>query len=253
MQVFHTNIRQIRILKDDHLPACALNSDELVQISGEAPLVKKALFQIASRLHDNPSRSQHLLTSAVPMYTSGGSLMGPSGGPPIVGIAPLMGPYGAKEFFEDPYSATVEAAESLPKIASEDDEMVQISGDLDIAKDALIQVVTRLRANLFDREGAGSAFLPVLPYLPVSTDGSDGPNYDSRDGKRHGRGRHSYSAGYGGSSDFATNDSYGSYGGSQIGGSGSAYGAYGAYSSGRSGSSGLSSQNPVSRRRNYGY
>ncbi|XP_021812470.1 KH domain-containing protein HEN4 isoform X3 [Prunus avium] len=362
---------QIRILKDDHLPACALNSDELVQISGEAPLVKKALFQIASRLHDNPSRSQHLLTSAVPMYTSGGSLMGPSGGPPIVGIAPLMGPYGgykgdvgdwsrslysaprddasskefsirlvcptaniggvigkggviinqirqdsgavikvdsstsegddclitvsAKEFFEDPYSATVEAAvrlqprcsekverdsgiisfttrllvptsrigcligkggaivtemrritkanirilskESLPKIASEDDEMVQISGDLDIAKDALIQVVTRLRANLFDREGAGSAFLPVLPYLPVSADGSDGPNYDSRDGKRHGRG-HSYSAGYGGSSDFATNDSYGSYGGSQIGGSGSAYGAYGAYSSGRSGSSG---------------
>lgn len=65
-----------------------------LQISGEAPLVKKALFQIASRLHDNPSRSQHLLTSAVPMYTSGGSLMGPSGGPPIVGIAPLMGPYG---------------------------------------------------------------------------------------------------------------------------------------------------------------
>lgn len=49
----------------------------------------------------------------------------------------------------------------------------------------------------------------------MSADGSDGPNYDSRDGKRHGRG-HSYSAGYGGSSDFATNDSYGSYGGSQV-------------------------------------
>jgi hypothetical protein len=57
--------------------------------------VKKALSQIASRLHDNPSRSQHLLTSSVPnVYGSGGSLMGPTAGAPIVGIAPLMGPYG---------------------------------------------------------------------------------------------------------------------------------------------------------------
>ncbi|PON96367.1 Polyribonucleotide nucleotidyltransferase [Trema orientale] len=378
---------QIRILKDEHLPPCALSSDELVQISGDASVVKKALYQIASRLHDNPSRSQHLLTSAVPnVYPSGGSLMGPNAGGPIVGIAPLVGAYGgykgeagdwsrslysaprdetsskefsirlvcptgniggvigkggaiinqirqesgavikvdssategddclitvsAKEFFEDSYSPTIEAAvrlqprcsekverdsgivsfttrllvptsrigcligkggaivtemrratkasirilskENLPKIASEDDEMVQISGDLDVAKDALIHVVTRLRANLFDREGAVSTFLPVLPYIPMSADASDGLNYESRESKRHGRG-HSYSGGYGGSSDLASSDSYGSYGGSQIGGSGGAYGAYGAYSSGRPGSSGLSSQNPVSRRRNYGY
>ncbi|XP_041004480.1 KH domain-containing protein HEN4-like isoform X4 [Juglans microcarpa x Juglans regia] len=363
---------QIRILKDEHLPPCALSSDELVQISGEASVVKKALHQIASRLHDNPSRSQHLLTSAMSnVYASGGSLMGPSAGAPIVGIAPLMGPYGgykgdtgdwsrslysaprdeasskefslrlvcptgniggvigkggviinqirqesgavikvdsstaegddclitisAKEFFEETYSPTIQAAvrlqprcsekverdsgavsfttrllvptsrigcligkggsivtemrrltkanirilskENLPKVASEDDEMVQISGDLDIAKDALIQVVTRLRANVFDREGAVSAFLPVLPYLPVSTEGSDGINYENRDSKRHGRG-HSYSGGYGGSGDLAAADSYGGYGGSQIGGSGSAYGAYGSYSSGRTGSSG---------------
>ncbi|KAE8021709.1 hypothetical protein FH972_007577 [Carpinus fangiana] len=378
---------QIRILKDEHLPPCALSSDELVQITGEAPVVKKALSQIASRLHDNPSRSQHLLTSSVPnVYGSGGSLMGPTGGAPIVGIAPLMGPYGgykgdtgdwsrsiysaprdegsskefslrivcptgniggvigkggviinqirqesgavikvdssaaegddclitisAKEFFEDTYSPTIEAAvrlqprcsekverdsgvisfttrllvptsrigcligkggaivtemrrltkanirilskENLPKVASEDDEMVQIAGDLDVAKDALMQVVTRLRANLFDREGAMSTFLPVLPYLPVSADGSDGFNYESRDSKRHGRG-HSYSGGYGGSSDMAGGDSYGSYGGSQIGGSGNAYGAYGGHPSGRTSNTGMSGQNPVSRRRNYGY
>lgn len=91
----------------------------------------------------------------------------------------------------------------------------QISGDLDVAKDALIQVVTRLRANLFDREGAVSAFLPVLPYLPVSADGSDSLNYESRDSKRHGR-VHSYSGGYGGTSDLAATDNYGSYGGSQV-------------------------------------
>ncbi|KAL6990526.1 hypothetical protein U1Q18_042261 [Sarracenia purpurea var. burkii] len=347
-----TNIRsetgaQIRILKDDHLPLCALNSDELVQISGKAEVVRKALYQVASRLHDNPSRSQHMLTSAVPsVYPSGGSLMGPTSGGPIMGLAPLVGPYGgykgdggdwsrsfysssreesspkefslrlicptsniggvigkggviinqirqesgavikvdssttegddciisisAKEFFEDTHSPTVEAAlrlqprcsekverdsglisfttrllvpnsrigcligkggaiitemrritkanirilskENLPKIAAEDDEMVQISGDLDIAKDALVQVTSRLRANIFDREGAVSALVPVLPYLPMSTDGSDG--YDTRESKRHGRGR-SYSDGYG-ASDLPAIDNYGSYGGFQV-------------------------------------
>ena len=66
-----------------------------LQISGEPSLVRKALYQIASRLHDNPSRSQHLLASAVPTgYSSGGSLMGPTSGAPIMGLAPLVGTYG---------------------------------------------------------------------------------------------------------------------------------------------------------------
>lgn len=77
-----------------------------------------------------------------------------------------------------------------------------------------MQALTRLRANLFDKERAVSGFLPVLPYLPASVDGSDGLNYDSRDGKRHGRG--GYSGGYGGSSDLASGDGYGSYGNSQV-------------------------------------
>ncbi|OMO79326.1 hypothetical protein CCACVL1_13754 [Corchorus capsularis] len=377
---------QIRILKDEHLPSCALSTDELVQISGEAAVVKKALHQIASRLHENPSRSQHLLASAISnAYPASGALLGPAAGAQIVGIAPLVGHYGgykgdagewprslysaprdemsskefslrlvcptaniggvigkggaiinqirqesgavikvdssategddclitvsAKEFFEDTYSPTIEAAvrlqprcsekverdsgiisfttrllvptsrigcligkggaivtemrrltkanirilskENLPKIASDDDEMVQIAGDLDVAKDALIQITTRLRANIFDREGAVSALVPVLPYLPVPTEGTDGLSYESRDSKRHGRG-HAYSGGYG-SSDLSASDSYGSYGGPQVGGSSSAYGAYGNYSSGRGGPSGLSSHNPVSRRKNYGY
>lgn len=91
----------------------------------------------------------------------------------------------------------------------------QISGELDIAKDALVQVVMRLRANLFDREGSLPTMLPVLPYLPVS-EGSEGLNYDSRDSKRHGRGR-SYSGGYGPPSDIGPSDGYGGgYGGSQV-------------------------------------
>lgn len=91
----------------------------------------------------------------------------------------------------------------------------QIAGDLDVAKDALIQVTRRLRANVFDREAAVSAFVPVLPYLPMSENGSDRLSYDSgRDAKRHSRG-HPYSGGYG-SSDLAGPDSYGGYGGSQV-------------------------------------
>ncbi|KAK8334863.1 hypothetical protein V6Z12_A09G015100 [Gossypium hirsutum] len=357
---------QIRILKDD-LPSCALSTDELVQISGESAVVKKALHQIASRLHENPSRSQHLLASAVSnAYPPAGAMLGAAAGAQVVGITSLVGPYGrykgdtgewprsmysaprdemsskefslrlvcptaniggirqesgaaikvdssatdgddclitisAKEFFEDRYSPANEAAarlqprcsekvegdsgivsfttrllvptsrigcligkggaivtemrritkanirilskENLPKIASEDDEMVQIAGDLDVAKDALVQITTRLRANLFDREGAVNALVPVLPYLHVPTEGTDNLSYESREGKRHGR-VHSFSGGYS-SSDLSASDGYGSYGGLQIG---STPGAYGAYSSGRGGPSGLSSHTSVSRR-----
>ncbi|KAK7338771.1 hypothetical protein VNO77_19402 [Canavalia gladiata] len=208
---------QIRILKDDHLPTCALSSDEL-----------------------------HLLTSAVPgLYPAGGSLIGPTAGAPIglmgdIKVTPVTGRgpctqhqgmrHLQRNFQFDWFVLQQTFEENLPRIVAEDDEMVQISGDLDVAKDALVHVLTRLRANLFDREGTLFAFLPVLPYLPVSTDGSDGLNYDSRDGKRHGRG-HSYSSGYGGSSDLAPGDIYRSYDGSQLGSS-SAYGAYGSYSLG---------------------
>ncbi|GFY82976.1 RNA-binding KH domain-containing protein [Actinidia rufa] len=432
---------QIRILKDDHLPACALSSDELVQvvappekrdsaflarkcdgnailkrknrapkedgslpeqighksttpkpnrtksslvgvksrqienqselrravevrrsrsISGEPQVVRKALYQIASRLHDNPSRSQHMLASAVPnAYSSGGSLMGPNAGAPIMGLAPLVGSYGgykgdsrdwSRPFYSAPrgeasskefslrlicpaaniggvigkggtiinqirqesgagikvdssavggddciisISAKEHCAcnpgavrrlkeilvlfhfttrllvptsrigcligkggaiitemrritkanirilskEDVPKVAAEDEEMVLISGDPDLAKDALMQVTSRLRANLFDREGAVSALVPVLPYLPMSTDGSNGLKYESRDNRRHGR-DHSYSDGYGEASDLPAVDDYGSYGGGlQSGSNSGGYGAYGGYSSGRADSS----------------
>lgn len=79
----------------------------------------------------------------------------------------------------------------------------------------MVQVTTRLRANVFDREGALSTFVPVLPYLPVPADASDGLNYDSRENKRHPRGQ-SYSSGYGGSSDLGVADSYGGYGSPQV-------------------------------------
>ncbi|XP_072990493.1 RNA-binding KH domain-containing protein RCF3 isoform X2 [Typha latifolia] len=359
---------QVRILKNEHLPACAISSDELLQITGEASVVRKALFQVSSRLHDNPSRSQHLLTSNTSQVYPLGSQFGvPNAGAPVMGMGPVIGPYGgykndmggdwpsfyppprdensakefslrllcpsaniggvigkggviikqirqesgafikvdssaaeddciilisAKEFFEDPISPTIDAAvrlqprcsektesesgdssyttrllvptsrigcligkggsiisemrrstranirilskENLPKIAAEDDEMVQITGDLDLARNALVQVTTRLKANFFERESALSAFPPSVPYHPLPSNASDGSKYSSRDSKVHGRG-YSYSSGYGVSGDVLPPENYGSYSGSQ--GGGSSYSSYGGYS-GRSGSTG---------------
>ncbi|KAI3503312.1 hypothetical protein L1887_31752 [Cichorium endivia] len=351
---------QIRIMKDNHLPTCALPGDELVQISGEGSNVRKALFQIASRLHDNPSKSNHLLTGAPIMGLT--SLLGGYKGEngtlypvtrressskdfslrllcPSVNIGGVIGKGGAfinqirqesrasvkvdsstsekedciisissKEVFEDAYSPTIEAAirlqakcserverdsglvsfstrllvpsshigsligkggsiisemrritkanirihskENLPKVAERDDEMVQISGDLDFVKDALVQVASRLRANLFEREGAFSTFVQVLPYLPMAPEVS---KYESRDYKGYERGN-SYFNRYGDSHDLPPNDGYRSYGGSHGRSSGDAYGAYSSRRS-RSGSSGRLSRHrsPSSRRRGYGY
>lgn len=340
---------QIRILKDEHLPLCALSFDELLQVAGEPAVVRKALVQIASRLHENPSRSQHLLlSSSSNIYQSSGVYLS----------APLVGSYGnysarrdeasarefslrlvcpagniggvigkgggiikeirqesgasikvdssgaegddciifisTKEFFEDP-SPTITAAlrlqprcsekteresgdpvittrilvpsaqigcligrggaiisemrsatrasiriltnENVPKVAYEDEEMVQITGSLDVASSALSQVTLRLRANTFEREGALAAHPPVLPYVPMSLDITDGSKYGNRDNQSRGRGN-SYATG-----NLPGRDSYGSYGGSLSGG-GNAYGAYGDHSSGR----GLSGH-----RKNHGY
>uniref|UniRef100_A0A1D1YND2 KH domain-containing protein At4g18375 n=2 Tax=Anthurium amnicola TaxID=1678845 RepID=A0A1D1YND2_9ARAE len=370
---------QIRILKND-IPPCAISGDELLQITGDASVVRSALFQISNRLLENPSRSQHLLTSTN-MFAPVGQLGGPAGGGPVMG--PVVTPYGgykgdsgtdwtsfypaprdessskefslrlicpsgliggvigkgggiikqirqesgasikvdsssaeddciiavsAKEFFEDPISPTIDAAvrlqprcsekteresgepsyttrllvptsrigcligkggsiisemrrttranirilskENLPKVAAEDDEMVQISGDLDVARNALIQVTTRLKANFFEREGALSALLPPVSYIPIAGDTSDALKYGGRDNKLHGRGYSSYSSGYGTSADLSS-ETYTGYGGSQAGGS--SYGAYGSYSSGRPGSTGLSGPNPVSHGKHHGY
>lgn len=89
----------------------------------------------------------------------------------------------------------------------------QISGDLDVAETALIHIASRLRANLFEKEG--QVMLPVLPYVPLSPDDHDTMPYESRDSKRHGRGL-SYSGGYGGSNDLPSVDHYGSYAGVQV-------------------------------------
>ncbi|KAG8661737.1 RNA-binding KH domain-containing protein RCF3 [Manihot esculenta] len=360
---------QIRILKDEHLPPLALSSDELLQIIGEPAIVRKALYQVSSRLHENPSRSQHLLlSSSTNMYQSGGMVMTANAGAPLMGlygnykggwsssfysdqrdeasakefslrmvcpignIGGVIGKGGgiikqirqesrasikvdssgaegddciifisAKEFFED-QSPTLNAAlrlqprcsekseresgdsvittrllvprsqigclmgkggaiisemrsitrasirilseDNLPKVASEDDEMVQITGSLDVSSNALLHVILRLKANLFGRDGALSAIPPTLPYIPVSMDVLDGQKYGSRDNQSRGRGYSS--AGAYSSRDVPPIENYGNSGSSLSGGES----GYGGLSSGRSG---LSGQNSINQRKHHGY
>ncbi|XP_024531470.1 KH domain-containing protein HEN4 isoform X1 [Selaginella moellendorffii] len=49
---------QIRVLPREQLPKCAYHTDELVQLTGELALVKKALTTISTRLYDNPPRDK---------------------------------------------------------------------------------------------------------------------------------------------------------------------------------------------------
>nr|CAD1836253.1 unnamed protein product [Ananas comosus var. bracteatus] len=51
----------IRLLPSEHLPPCSMSNDELVQISGSPSVVRKALYEISSRLHQHPRKENLLL------------------------------------------------------------------------------------------------------------------------------------------------------------------------------------------------
>ncbi|XP_057871157.1 KH domain-containing protein HEN4 [Cryptomeria japonica] len=59
---------QIRILSREQLPACALPTDEVVQITGDVASVKKALLSVSDRLRENPPRDR----DHMPASRSGG-------------------------------------------------------------------------------------------------------------------------------------------------------------------------------------
>ncbi|XP_019056659.1 PREDICTED: KH domain-containing protein At4g18375 [Tarenaya hassleriana] len=282
---------QIRVIKDN-LPACALSHDDLLQIIGEPLVVRDALYQVASRIHDNPSRFQlSLLSSSSNMHQPGGMVMGgaltsshrnysahkgaayarefsvcficPAGN--IGGVIGKGGGFinqlrresgasirvntsgnneedclifvASNEFFED-QSPTVTAAlhlqlrcservgkdsgdssivtrllvpssqigcligkggaiisemrsvtkanirigqkEDLPKAAHEDEEMVQITGSVDVAVKALSQIILRLRANVFEMDRALVLLPSFFPYISPSTETFNKPKHGKR-------------------------------------------------------------------------
>uniref|UniRef100_K4A661 K Homology domain-containing protein n=1 Tax=Setaria italica TaxID=4555 RepID=K4A661_SETIT len=59
----------IRVLPSESLPQCALKSDELVQISGAPSLVRKALYEISTRLHQHPRKENRPLEEIIDAST----------------------------------------------------------------------------------------------------------------------------------------------------------------------------------------
>ncbi|KAA8547806.1 hypothetical protein F0562_004235 [Nyssa sinensis] len=74
----------IRVLPADHLPSCAMNTDELVQISGEPAVVKRALYEVSTLLHQNPRKDKPPLGFPMPY---GGQGFHPPG-PPMANMPP---------------------------------------------------------------------------------------------------------------------------------------------------------------------
>eukprot|EP00257_Ricinus_communis_P015347 XP_015573234.1 KH domain-containing protein At4g18375 [Ricinus communis] len=77
----------IRVLPADHLPTCAMSTDELVQISAKPDVAKKALYEVSTLLHQNPRKDK---PPSVPMPYSGQSFHPPGG--PMKNLPPLGSP-----------------------------------------------------------------------------------------------------------------------------------------------------------------
>ncbi|XAR51542.1 hypothetical protein NMG60_11006196 [Bertholletia excelsa] len=78
----------IRVLPADHLPACAMRTDELVQISGKAAVAKRALYEVSTLLHQNPRKEKPPLNFPLP---HGGPGFQPPG-PPMANLPPPGNP-----------------------------------------------------------------------------------------------------------------------------------------------------------------
>lgn len=66
----------VRVLPSEHLPTCALQTDELVQMQGKPTILKKALYEVSMLLHQNP-RKEKALNYAMPSRGPGFHAAGP--------------------------------------------------------------------------------------------------------------------------------------------------------------------------------
>lgn len=79
----------IRVLPSEHLPSCALPTDELVQMQGKPSILKRALYDVSTLLHQNPRKEKALnfaLPSRGPSFHAAGPLTNmppPRGGDPM--------------------------------------------------------------------------------------------------------------------------------------------------------------------------
>ncbi|XP_042393516.1 KH domain-containing protein HEN4-like isoform X1 [Zingiber officinale] len=83
----------IRILPSDHLPRCAMGSDELVQVSGVPSITKKALFRISTLLHQHPNKENPPLETIIYASTQGSNRSDSSLPPPFLQGNRVWSPY----------------------------------------------------------------------------------------------------------------------------------------------------------------
>ncbi|KAK3012527.1 hypothetical protein RJ639_009100 [Escallonia herrerae] len=69
----------IRVLPAEHLPTCAMSTDELVQISGKPAVAKRALYEVSTLLHQNPRKDKPPQSFPVPYRSQGFHPPGPPG------------------------------------------------------------------------------------------------------------------------------------------------------------------------------
>lgn len=83
----------IRVLPSEHLPSCALRTDELVQMQGKPTILKRALYDVSTLLHQNP-RKEKALNFALPSRGPGFHAAGPplTNMPPPRGVDPMWSP-----------------------------------------------------------------------------------------------------------------------------------------------------------------
>ncbi|CAN4081288.1 unnamed protein product [Withania somnifera] len=230
---------QIRVLSSEHLPPCALNTDELLQAYEDQSPTIDATMRLQPRSSEKTEKE------------SGDAIITTRLLVPSSRVGCLIGKGGS--IVNDMRNTTrasirILSKENLPKVASEDDGMVQITGDANAASHALLQILMRLRANTFEMEGAFAACSPGVSYVPMTASVRDGSRYANRDNRSR---RHGYSS-YSGGHDYNDLSPSDNYGGSQVGGGGG-YAPYGVYSSGRPGSAGVPGDNPSAYGKSYGY
>ncbi|XP_058227967.1 KH domain-containing protein HEN4-like [Rhododendron vialii] len=74
----------IRVLPAENLPTCAMSTDELVQISGKPAIVRRALYDVSTLLHQNPKKDNPSMSFPL---SQGGRGFHPIG-PPIDDMPP---------------------------------------------------------------------------------------------------------------------------------------------------------------------
>ncbi|PUZ38462.1 hypothetical protein GQ55_9G198300 [Panicum hallii var. hallii] len=167
----------IRVLPSENLPLCALRSDELVQITGAPSLVRKALYEISTRLHQHPRKENLPLEEIIHASTQRkresppvphGNLMFPhlhiDHPPPI----PLLDPYR-----DGPLRTVAETEEFSVRILCASELIGSVIGKSGAnVKRVEQQTGARIKVQEVDKDASGERLIIVsseeIPADPIS-------------------------------------------------------------------------------------